>query len=110
MAHADLTCWTIIQAAAAGSAGDRADFALRYGPVVRDYFTHRWRTSSGQDDIDDEVQEVFVECFKQGGILERAEPGRPGAFGPSCMGSSTTSPCARNLAGRARAHSSPQAA
>ena len=80
MAHADSTCWTIIQAAAAGSPGDRAAFALRYDPIVRAYLTHRWRTSSCQDDIEDTVQEVFVECFKQNGVLDRAEPGRPGGF------------------------------
>jgi len=80
MAHADSTCWTIIQAAAAGSQDDRANFALRYGPVVRTYLAHRWRTSSCQDDIEDTVQEVFVECFKQNGVLDRAEPGRPGGF------------------------------
>jgi RNA polymerase sigma-70 factor (ECF subfamily) len=80
MAHPESTCWTVIRAAAAGSPGDREDFALRYGPVVRAYLTHRWRASSCREEVDDAVQEVFVECFKQDGILDRAEPGRPGGF------------------------------
>ena len=31
-------------------------------------------------EIDDAVQEVFVECFKEGGALTRAEKGRTGGF------------------------------
>jgi RNA polymerase sigma-70 factor (ECF subfamily) len=37
-------------------------------------------------ELDDAVQEVFVECFKQGGVLERAEPGRSGGFRPFLYG------------------------
>ena len=33
--------------------------------------------------LDHAAQEVFVECFRQGGALERLEPDRPGAFAPS---------------------------
>jgi RNA polymerase sigma factor (sigma-70 family) len=76
----ETTCWTVIHAAAAGSAGDRAEFARRYGPVVRAYLASRWRWSPVQQELDDAVQEVFVECFKQGGVLERAERGRGDGF------------------------------
>ena len=31
-------------------------------------------------EIDDAVQDVFVECFKDGGILDRVESDRPGGF------------------------------
>jgi RNA polymerase sigma-70 factor (ECF subfamily) len=31
-------------------------------------------------EIDDAVQEVFVECFRPGGVLAKADPGRPGGF------------------------------
>jgi len=74
------TCWTVTQAAAAGSAGDRAEFARRYGPVIRAYLTARWRCTTNQQEVDDAAQDVFLECFKQGGVLERAERGRGDSF------------------------------
>jgi RNA polymerase sigma factor (sigma-70 family) len=86
MAQAESTCWTLIDAAAAGSAGQRAEFARRYGRVVRDYLASRWRTSPCQTELDDAVQETFVECFKQGGVLERAARDRPGGFRPFLFG------------------------
>jgi RNA polymerase sigma-70 factor (ECF subfamily) len=76
VAQSESTCWSVIQAAAAGSARDRAEFARRYGPVIRAYLMARWRSSQSQQQLDDAIQEVFVECFKAGGILERAAPGR----------------------------------
>ena len=72
----DSTCWTVIQAAAAGSATDRQAFARRYGPVVRAYLATRWRSSPCLHDLDDAVQEVFVECFKPDGVLDRADRDR----------------------------------
>jgi RNA polymerase sigma factor (sigma-70 family) len=80
MANPESTCWTLIQAAATGRAGDRDEFARRYGPVAREYLAARWRASPCLHELDDAVQEVFVECFKEGGVLERAERGRPGGF------------------------------
>jgi RNA polymerase sigma-70 factor (ECF subfamily) len=80
MAAPESTCWTVIQAAAAGSTADRNAFARRYGPVVRAALAARWRSSPCLYELDDAVQEVFVECFKQGGILARAERGHPGGF------------------------------
>jgi RNA polymerase sigma-70 factor (ECF subfamily) len=80
MMHPDSTCWTVIEAAAAGSAEDRAEFARRYGSVVRAYLASRWRGSPCLQELDDAVQDVFVECFKRDGMLERAERGRPGGF------------------------------
>jgi hypothetical protein len=41
MAQPESTCWTVIEAAAAGRAGDREDFARRYAPVVRAYLSSR---------------------------------------------------------------------
>jgi RNA polymerase sigma-70 factor (ECF subfamily) len=74
------TCWTIVRGAAAGNDQDRDQFARRYAPVVRAYLAARWPDSSRRQEIDDAVQEVFVECFRQGGVLERVEEGRPGGF------------------------------
>lgn len=80
MVQGESTCWTVIEAAAAGCAGERAAFAQRYQPVVRSYLAARWRTGALRHDLDDAVQEVFVECFKQGGVLAHAERDRPGGF------------------------------
>jgi RNA polymerase sigma factor (sigma-70 family) len=76
VAQSESTCWTVIQAAAAGSARERAVFARRYGPVVRAYLMARCRSPQSQHELDDATQEVFVECFKAGGVLQRADPDR----------------------------------
>ncbi len=74
------TCWTVIRAAAAGSPVDRDELARRYLDVVRAYLAARWRGSDLRRDLDDAVQEVFVECFRQGGALEAAGAGRVPSF------------------------------
>jgi RNA polymerase sigma-70 factor (ECF subfamily) len=74
------TCWTVIRAAAAGSAGGREELARRYLAVIRAYLAARWRGSPLRPDLDDAVQEVFVECFRQGGALEAAGAGRVPGF------------------------------
>jgi RNA polymerase sigma-70 factor (ECF subfamily) len=91
MASPQTTCWSVIEAAAAGAAGERQEFARRYGPVVRAYLAARWRASPCRQDLEDAVQEVFVECFKEGGVLARADRGR-GEFRPFLYG------VARNVA------------
>jgi RNA polymerase sigma factor (sigma-70 family) len=81
VAQPESTCWTVIAAVAAGSPGGRAEFARRYGPVVRAYLAARWRSCQSQQDLDDAMQEVFVECFKADGVLERADESRGGFRG-----------------------------
>jgi RNA polymerase sigma-70 factor (ECF subfamily) len=66
----------VIRGAALGSAADRETFARHYLPIVRAYLAARWRGSGWLRDIDDTVQNVFVECFRHGGALARIEPGR----------------------------------
>ncbi|HEX5054278.1 MAG TPA: sigma-70 family RNA polymerase sigma factor [Planctomycetota bacterium] len=73
------TCWTLIRAAAAGQSEQREEFTRRYLPAVRAYFGARWRTSPLRSEMDDAVQEVFVACFREGGVLARARP-EPGGF------------------------------
>ena len=80
MVPAQETCWTLIQAAAAGSATARADFTRRYLPVARAYFGARWARSPLIAELDDAVQETFLDCFREGGVLGRAESGRQGGF------------------------------
>lgn len=80
MSIAESTCWTVIRAAAAGSSADRDELARRYFEVVRAYLAARWRGSPLRGDLDDATQEVFVECFRDGGVLEAAGAGRVTGF------------------------------
>jgi RNA polymerase sigma-70 factor (ECF subfamily) len=74
------TCWTMIGEAARGDGRAREAFAIRYLDVVRSYVGSRWRGTPMSVEIDDAVQEVFVRCYRNGGILEKVERGRPGGF------------------------------
>jgi RNA polymerase sigma-70 factor (ECF subfamily) len=105
MAPAESTCWTVLHDAAKGDDAARAEFATRYAPLVRAYLAARWRGTVMIHDLDDAIQDVFVECLRQGGMLERADPARPGGFRAFLYG------LVRNIAlrveqdrGRRRAH------
>jgi RNA polymerase sigma-70 factor (ECF subfamily) len=74
------TCWTMIRAAAAGDQFGREELARRYLEVVRAYLAARWGDSALRDELDDATQEVFVECFRHGGVLEAAGAGRVPSF------------------------------
>jgi RNA polymerase sigma-70 factor (ECF subfamily) len=74
------TCWTFIEAAAAGGPAEREAFASCYERAIRAYLTARWCRSSKPFDLDDAVQEVLLECFKRNGVLERADRERSGGF------------------------------
>jgi RNA polymerase sigma factor (sigma-70 family) len=80
MASPDSTYWTVLREAAGGSSAAREVFAHRYEPMVRAYLAARWKGSPVLQALDDAVQEVFIECLRQGGGLERARPDRPGGF------------------------------
>jgi hypothetical protein len=80
------TCWTVIDAAARGEKSGRAQFAEVYLSVIRAYLTARWRGSRLSDAIDDAAQEVFVECFREGGPLARADRAESGGFRPFLFG------------------------
>jgi RNA polymerase sigma-70 factor (ECF subfamily) len=82
----DSTCWTIIAAAARGDAAGREEFARHYAKPVRAYLLARWRGSVHLQQVDDAVQEVFVECFRTGGVVERVDPARAGGFRPFLYG------------------------
>lgn len=85
MPDSQLTCWTVIQSAAAGHAAERQAFALRYAPVIRAYLAARWRNSALTQEVDEAVQEAFVEFFRPGGPLERVQKDR-GGFRPFLYG------------------------
>ena len=80
MGTAKTTSWTLIDGAAVGDSAARDAFVRLYEPVVRAYLAARWRESSSRQEIDDAVQETFVDCFRRGGALERAERDRAGGF------------------------------
>ena len=74
------TSWTLIRGAAAGAAVAREAFARRYEPVVRASLCARWRGTPRIQDVEDAVQDVFAECLKPDGALDRADPTRSGGF------------------------------
>ena len=74
------TSWTIIESAAGGNAEAREQFAELYAPAVKAYLCKRWEGSPRIASVEDAVQEVFVDCFKPGGILERVDRNRAGGF------------------------------
>ena len=81
-----VTCWTLIRAAASGNKRDRSEFAHRYLPVVRSCLQARWKRSPLQQLVEDAVQEVFLECFRQEGVLDKAGVNRPKKFHAFLLG------------------------
>ena len=77
---AEVTCWTLIDDAAAGEATALEEFAGRYLPLARAALGARWAEGPCAQDVDDAVQEVFVECLRAGGMLGRASARRPENF------------------------------
>lgn len=80
MADSSSTRWTVILGAAAGRPLDRAEFARRYAQVIRACLGARWRGDPLAQEIDDAVQDVFVDCFAENGALARVDPDREGGF------------------------------
>ncbi|MBK8978766.1 MAG: sigma-70 family RNA polymerase sigma factor [Planctomycetes bacterium] len=70
------TCWTVLRAASAGDAAARSTFARSYAEPIRAYLANRWRGRSLSAEVDDAIQDSFLECLKPGGVLERADPDR----------------------------------
>jgi DNA-directed RNA polymerase specialized sigma24 family protein len=94
MPSPDATCWTMIHAAADGDPAARDRFARVYLPVVTTYLVARWRGVPHAPDPDDAAQDLFVECFRPGGLLGKADADRPGGFRAFLLGA------ARNVARR----------
>jgi RNA polymerase sigma-70 factor (ECF subfamily) len=98
MGAEDSTCWSLLRDAAAGGEASRAEFAARYAPVVRAYLAVRWRGSKLLRELDDTVQDVFIECLRDGGLLDRVRDDRPEGFRAFLYGA------VRNVALRAEAN------
>lgn len=97
MSDGESTCWTMIEGAAGADPAIREAFARVYEPVVKAYLIARWRSGTVREHVDDAVQDVFVECFKSGGALEKASRDRSGGFRAYLYG------IARNVALRVEA-------
>lgn len=80
MTPADATCWTLIHAAAGGDGPARERFARLYEPIARAYLVTRWQRSQLLPALDDAVQDVFVECFKVNGVLNKVVELQPQGF------------------------------
>jgi DNA-directed RNA polymerase specialized sigma24 family protein len=52
----------------------------RYLPVVRAYLHARWKERVSETELEDAVQEVFVECLKHEGVLEKNRSRRGAGF------------------------------
>ena len=76
MTQSEQTSWCVIGRAATGDAAARDEFARRYGPFLRRVFHRRWAGTPYRVHFDDAVQDSFVQCFKPGGVIERADASR----------------------------------
>ena len=74
------TRWSLIRGAADGSEAARSEFVRRYDGVVRAYLRTRWQSTPMSDEVDDAVQQVFLDLFRDDGALSRAETGRESGF------------------------------
>ena len=70
------TCWTVVRAASQGDRAARSAFGRIYAGTIRGFFNARWSGRILRTEIDDAVQEVFLECLKPDGVLDRATPER----------------------------------
>jgi RNA polymerase sigma factor (sigma-70 family) len=69
------TVWAVIDRVQRGDGEARNLFAHRYEPVVRAYLVARWSGTALLGDVDDALQEVFLQLLD--GALERVDPERP---------------------------------
>ena len=78
----------MIAAACDGDEGARGRFAREYAPVLLAYFGARWRAGTLRGEVDDAVQEVLMDCLRDGGALARAD--RERSFRPFLSGVART--------------------
>lgn len=66
--------WKLVEAASAGDESARHTFARRYEDAIRRWLWFRWHRTPLRGFVDDAVQDVFVECFRPRGALDRVDP------------------------------------
>ena len=69
----DLTSWTLIRCAAGGDPAACDKFAKMYLPTVRAYLRARWSGRLSDEEIEEAVQEVFLACLRDDGVLDRVD-------------------------------------
>ena len=84
----------MIRDAAEGNERGRAAFANQYLEAVQAYLRARWSGSQMIRFTDDAAQDVFLECFRENGPLNRVKENRPSSFRAYLYG------LARNIARR----------
>jgi len=82
----DPTSWRMILAAGQGDESQRRSFVDRYEALIRGCLRRRWRDSSRTQWLGDACQEVYLECFREGGVLARMRDRRPIRFRAYLMG------------------------
>lgn len=68
--------WSLIGRAVSGDDAARDKFGHAYLPTLRGILRARWLGTPWEAEIEDAVQEVFVECLRGGGALTGADAGR----------------------------------
>jgi RNA polymerase sigma factor (sigma-70 family) len=68
--------WSSIARAASGDRVAQSSFGRNYLPVIRTFLEVRWGGSALASEVDDAVQEVFLECLRPDGVLARADAER----------------------------------
>jgi RNA polymerase sigma factor (sigma-70 family) len=74
------THWSLIHLARSGDQEARSRFARQYLVVVRSFLAKRWAGTPAIAWLDDAVQEVFVDLFREDGALTRVDAGRGSRF------------------------------
>jgi RNA polymerase sigma-70 factor (ECF subfamily) len=79
------TIWSVVDGAAAGRPVARERFVRLYTPVVQAYLKARWRGTPLIHEVEDALQETFVDCFRDDGALTRVDRNR-GSFRSFLLG------------------------
>ena len=82
--NSQVTCWSLIHGAVAGDEDARAEFFQRYEAAARRYLGARWKGTPYLPQLEDAAQQVFLECFQEGGALQRVDEER--RFSPFLYG------------------------
>lgn len=72
------TSWSLIDAAAEGEMAARDRFVRTYRPFIERALLARWGSRAEAMDVEDALQEIFLDCFRHEGALTRANPERGG--------------------------------
>ncbi|MCA8968239.1 MAG: sigma-70 family RNA polymerase sigma factor [Planctomycetes bacterium] len=74
------TCWHVVDRARHGDDDARGELASSYMAVVRAFLAKRWHSGPSSQLVDDALQEVFVDLYKEGGALGRFESAKGTSF------------------------------